>query len=271
MVIHPPDALSRIRGIHGAVCFRAGRADHEVSGREVDPYYAALDDGDVGISDLRNFSRRTLGLLGAGLGRLLGMGSGGERVADAVADRHCIPALGDDAGKARHAEDVERVADLLHVHAVDLWYVSDASRVWSVRCTHSRSRRLARGSWCFWHDVCVSAVWFLLRNRDALAQRASTGVDDLARVEFSVQQLLLLVACFTVLWGTLFPVLSEWVQGHQGHGWAAVFQSREHSGGTDAFVADRSGTAAGMAQDLFGEPEAQFPLAGAGRRQGLSQ
>src|SRR5439155_3927513 len=27
--------------------------------------------------------------------------------------------------------------------------------------------------------------------------------------------LLLLLACFTVLWGTLFPVLSEWVQGHK--------------------------------------------------------
>src|SRR4029077_8840217 len=30
---------------------------------------------------------------------------------------------------------------------------------------------------------------------------------------FLFNNLLLLVACFTVLWGTLFPVLSEWVQG----------------------------------------------------------
>ena len=32
---------------------------------------------------------------------------------------------------------------------------------------------------------------------------------------FLFNNLLLLVACFTVLWGTLFPILSEWVQGHK--------------------------------------------------------
>ena len=30
---------------------------------------------------------------------------------------------------------------------------------------------------------------------------------------FLFNNVLLLVSCFTVLWGTLFPVLSEWVQG----------------------------------------------------------
>ncbi len=32
---------------------------------------------------------------------------------------------------------------------------------------------------------------------------------------FLFNNLLLILACFTVLWGTLFPKLSEWVQGHQ--------------------------------------------------------
>ncbi|MBZ5570704.1 MAG: PAS domain S-box protein, partial [Acidobacteriia bacterium] len=32
---------------------------------------------------------------------------------------------------------------------------------------------------------------------------------------FLFNNLILLVACFTVLWGTLFPILSEWVQGHK--------------------------------------------------------
>jgi cytochrome c-type biogenesis protein CcmF len=32
---------------------------------------------------------------------------------------------------------------------------------------------------------------------------------------FLFNNLLFLLACFTVLWGTLFPVLSEWVQGHK--------------------------------------------------------
>ena len=111
------DAVSRLRGRDGAVRVRAGRADHEVSRRKVDPHHAPLDHGGVAVSDLRHFSGRALGLRGAGLGRLLGMGPGGERVDPAVADDDRVPAFGDDAGKARHDEDVEHVADLHHVPA----------------------------------------------------------------------------------------------------------------------------------------------------------
>ena len=113
------DAVSGIRGLHRALCLRAGRADHAISRREVDPHHPPLDHGDLGLPDLRNFSRRALGVFSSGLGRLLGMGPGGECVADAVADRYRVSAFGDDAGKARHAEDVEHVADLRHLLAGD--------------------------------------------------------------------------------------------------------------------------------------------------------
>ena len=63
---------------------------------------------------LRHFAGRALGLRRAGLGRLLGMGPGGECVADAVAHGDGVSAFGDDAGKARHDEDVEYVADVHH-------------------------------------------------------------------------------------------------------------------------------------------------------------
>ncbi len=58
--------------------------------------------------------------------------------------------------------------------------------------------------------VCL--YWFL-RNRDHL--RSENRLESLVSREssFLFNNLLLLVACFTVLWGTLFPVLSEWVQG----------------------------------------------------------
>ena len=56
------DALSGLCGILGAVCVCAGRADDAVSGGEVDPHYAAMDDGDVAVSDVRDFSGRALGL-----------------------------------------------------------------------------------------------------------------------------------------------------------------------------------------------------------------
>ena len=46
----------------------------------------------------------------------------------AMAHRHRFSALGDDAGEARHDEDLERVADLLHLHAVHPRHVADALR-----------------------------------------------------------------------------------------------------------------------------------------------
>ncbi len=62
MVIHPPMLVSRLRGIFGAVCFCAGRADDAVSGREVDPHHSAMDDGDVAVFDVRDLSGGALGL-----------------------------------------------------------------------------------------------------------------------------------------------------------------------------------------------------------------
>jgi cytochrome c-type biogenesis protein CcmF len=54
---------------------------------------------------------------------------------------------------------------------------------------------------------------FYIRNRDHL--RSENKLESLISREssFLFNNLLLLVACFTVLWGTLFPKISEWVQG----------------------------------------------------------
>ena len=58
--------------------------------------------------------------------------------------------------------------------------------------------------------VCV---FFFVRNRGHL--KSEHKLESLVSREssFLFNNLILLVACFTVLWGTLFPVLSEWVQG----------------------------------------------------------
>ena len=60
--------------------------------------------------------------------------------------------------------------------------------------------------------VCVYFYW---KNRAHL--RGEHKLESLISREssFLFNNLLLLLACFTVLWGTLFPVLSEWVQGHK--------------------------------------------------------
>jgi cytochrome c-type biogenesis protein CcmF len=56
--------------------------------------------------------------------------------------------------------------------------------------------------------VCFAAWW---KNRDYL--RSDNQLDSLVSREssFLFNNLVLLAACFAVLWGTLFPVLSEWV------------------------------------------------------------
>ncbi|MFZ0634864.1 MAG: heme lyase CcmF/NrfE family subunit [Candidatus Acidiferrales bacterium] len=58
--------------------------------------------------------------------------------------------------------------------------------------------------------ACVLAYW---KNRDYL--RSDNQLDSLVSREssFLFNNLILLAACFAVLWGTLFPVLSEWVRG----------------------------------------------------------
>jgi len=58
--------------------------------------------------------------------------------------------------------------------------------------------------------VCM---FFFVRNRSHL--QSEHQLESLVSREssFLFNNVLLLVSCFTVLWGTLFPVLSEWVQG----------------------------------------------------------
>ena len=82
------------------------------------------------LSDHRRLARRALGLRRARLGRILGLGSGRKRVAAAVDHGHGFSALGDDAGKARHDESVERVAGIRHVHAVHSGDDAHALRAW---------------------------------------------------------------------------------------------------------------------------------------------
>ncbi|MGC9197489.1 MAG: heme lyase CcmF/NrfE family subunit [Acidobacteriaceae bacterium] len=71
------------------------------------------------------------------------------------------------------------------------------------------------GDWFIWFLVITFAVclFTFLYHRDHL--RAENHLESLVSREssFLFNNLVLLAACFTVLWGTLFPVLSEYVQG----------------------------------------------------------
>jgi cytochrome c-type biogenesis protein CcmF len=73
------------------------------------------------------------------------------------------------------------------------------------------------GDWfvAFLAIILVVCVFFYVKNRSHL--RSEHKLESLVSREssFLFNNLLFVVACFTVLWGTLFPVLSEWIQGHK--------------------------------------------------------
>src|SRR5207248_2380017 len=71
------------------------------------------------------------------------------------------------------------------------------------------------GSWfvVFMVVTLAACTFFFVRNREHL--KSEHKLESLVAREssFLFNNLLLLAACFTVLWGTFFPLLSEWVQG----------------------------------------------------------
>ena len=113
----PADGLLGLRLLHDPVRVRDRRPDHPPPRRELDPRHPPLRADRLDLPLDRRRARRQLVIRRAGLGRLLGLGPGRERLADAVADRHRLPSLDHGAGEARHAEDLERLADRRHLHA----------------------------------------------------------------------------------------------------------------------------------------------------------
>ena len=72
------------------------------------------------------------------------------------------------------------------------------------------------GAWFAWFLALTFATFafFFVENKSHL--RSEHRLESLVSREssFLFNNLLLLLACFTVLWGTWFPKISEWAQGH---------------------------------------------------------
>jgi cytochrome c-type biogenesis protein CcmF len=71
------------------------------------------------------------------------------------------------------------------------------------------------GTWfvIFMGIIFAVCLFFFLRNRTHLTSEHRLESLVSRESSFLFNNLILLAACFTVLWGTLFPILSEWVQG----------------------------------------------------------
>jgi cytochrome c-type biogenesis protein CcmF len=73
------------------------------------------------------------------------------------------------------------------------------------------------GNWfiVFMALTLATCVFFFVKNKSHLKSEHKLEALVSRESSFLFNNLLLLVACFTVLWGTFFPILSEWVQGHK--------------------------------------------------------
>ena len=163
----------------------------------------------MAVSELRNYAGRGVGISRAWMGRLLGLGSGGERFAAAVVERHGVSALGDDAGKERHDEGVEHRADLRDVPAVHLRYLDHARRL--VDSVHAFAQSsIGKYFVSFLVLAIVAVVWLILDRLEYL--RSESQLESVVSREssFLFNNLILLASCFAVLWGTLFPKISEY-------------------------------------------------------------
>ena len=101
---HPSAApLPRLCRLLDRLFLRRRRLDRGPHRRGLGALRAAVRPGRLGLPDARHRRRLLLGLLHARLGRLLVLGPGRERLADAVARRHRLHPFGRGDGEARRA------------------------------------------------------------------------------------------------------------------------------------------------------------------------
>ena len=216
MMIHPPMLYTGYVGFSIPFAFAIGALVTRRTGRRLDPRHAPLRADRLDLPRHRDPARRALVVLRARLGRLLGLGPGRERVADAVARRHRVPPLDHGPGEARDAEDLERVADL--------------RRRSCSRCSARSS--CAAGILDSIHAFGASTIgvqflifigsWSSLLGRaDRLRGSATCArearLDSLLSREafFLLNNLVLVGLCLVIFWGTFFPLISEALTGDE--------------------------------------------------------
>ena len=141
-------ALSRLCRLLGDLCLRHRRPARGPRRCRLGALGAAVDARRLVLPHARHRARQLVGLLHPGLGRLLVLGSGRERLADAVARRHRAAAFGHRRREARCAEELDRAARHPRLLAVACSAPSWCAPACSPRCMPSpRIRRAACSSW----------------------------------------------------------------------------------------------------------------------------
>src|SRR2546429_7980824 len=138
--LFPYTTLFRLYGFYDSVCVCSRSVAGALPRGEVDPFDAQVGDDCLDVPVDGNPSWRALGVRGARLGRILGLGSRGKCLAPALADGHGLSAFGDDAGEARDDERDRKSTRLNSSHG----YISYAVFCFKKKITVVGSREGSR-------------------------------------------------------------------------------------------------------------------------------
>ena len=254
MMIHPPMLYLGYISITIPFAFAMAALLSRAARHRLDPRDPEVDAGVLALPLHRHHARHVVGLRRARLGRLLGLGPGREREPAAVAHHDRVPALGHDPGKAGHAQAVEPLARSSAPSCSASSGPSSPARASSRACTASPSRTSATSS----SPSCVlTAVlsFTLLYTRWPLLE-ADVQLESMVSREaaFLFNNLLFVGIAFSVLWGTLFPILSEAVRGTKITVGPPFFNQVNVPLGPAAAGAHRHRAADRLAQGLDGQP-----------------
>ena len=215
----------------------------------------------------RHRARHVVGVRGAGVGRLLGVGSSRERVAAAVAGEHGVPALDHGAGETRDAAQVERHASGLGVSAGDFRHVHNTQRCHLERpllCAVAGGEVVRR---VFDSRDCGNCLSRLdSPQRFAVARRA--GEHGQSRGGVPLQQS---GAGRNRVFGSVGDAVSDNLRSgarKQDHGRSAVLQHRQYSARAAAVAVDGYRAIDRVAPGVGGESQAAVPGADGVRRNG---
>ena len=107
----------------------------------------------------------------------------------------------------------------------------------------------------------AATIYLILDRLDYLKSEAQLESVVSRESSFLFNNLVLLASCFAVLWGTLFPVISEAVSGEKISLDAAWFNRLMIPDRPVSAVSDRRRPAVRLAPHLDREPAPQFPVA----------
>ena len=214
MAIHPPFLYLGYVGFTVPFAFAMASLDHEAAGRRLDSHHAPLGDCHLAIPKHGHFARHGLGVHGARLGRLLGLGSGRECFADALDYRDRLPAFRHDAGEEGNDEGLEHGAGFGHVPPEHL---RDHAHAHRTRRLRARVRAIAGQAVLHYFLSSALGLPSSLIVEEPPYLKSEVKLESVVSREssFLFNNLILLASCFAVLWGTLFPVIMEAVTGEK--------------------------------------------------------